>query len=100
MNEKIDSELVANDESIIKDLIKSIISIKRQINKENNNETPEVKLGRRLEQRSAIKLSEEILDHLITRYQLDNNKLPNKEELINMMINFLGSIQKFLIYII
>ena len=94
MNEKIDSELVANDESIIKDLIKSIISIKRQINKENNNETPEVKLGRRLEQRSAIKLSEEILDHLITRYQLDNNKLPNKEELINKMINFLGSIQK------
>ena len=94
MNEKIDSELVANDESIIKDLIKSIISIKRQINKENNNETPEVKLGRRLEQRSTIKLSEEILDHLITRYQLDNNKLPNKEELINKMINFLGSIQK------
>ena len=94
MKEKIDSELVNNDESIIKDLIKNITSIKRQINKENNNEMPEVKLGRRLEQRSSLKLSEEILDHLITRYQLDNNKLPNKEELINMMINFLGNIQK------
>ena len=94
MNEKIDSELVSNDEVIIKDLIKSIISIKRQINKENNNETPEVKLGRRLEQRSNLKLSGEILDHLITRYQIYNNKLPNKEELINMMINFLGNIQK------
>jgi len=94
MNEKIDFELVSNDKSIIKDLIESIINIKRQINKENNSEIPEVKLGRRLEQRSNMKLSEEILDHLITRYQIDNNKLPCKEELINMMIKFLGNIQK------
>ena len=94
MNEKIDFELVSNDKSIIKDLIESIINIKRQINRENNSEIPEVKLGRRLEQRSNMKLSEEILDHLITRYQIDNNKLPCKEELINMMIKFLGNIQK------
>ena len=38
MNEKIDSELVSNDEVIIKDLIKSIISIKRQIYKEKETD--------------------------------------------------------------
>lgn len=51
-------------------------------------------MGRRLEQRSYEKLSKEILEHIITRYEIDNKKLPTKENLIDLMINFLGNIQK------
>ena len=77
------------------DLIQSILNIKRQIEKENSiNETPEIKLGRRLEQRSNQKLSKEILEHIITSYKIDNNQLPTREKLIELMIKFLGNIQK------
>ena len=78
----------------IKDLIESILEIKRQKGKENKDETPAIKLGRRLVQRSNKKLSRQILEYLIERYDIDNNKLPTKEELIDIMINFLGNIQK------
>ena len=81
-------------EKNIKDLIKSILEIKRQKRNENENETLIIKLGRRLVQRSNTKLSEQILDYLIERYDIDHKKLPTKEELIDMMINFLGNIQK------
>ena len=89
-SKKIDIKLNGQRESIIK----NILNIKRNIENEKNNETSEIKLGRRLEQRSYNKLSEEILEHLITRYEIDNNKLPTKEELIDMMIDFLGNIPK------
>ena len=79
---------------IINELIQSILNIRRQKKKEKENEKPEVKLGRRLEQRSYEKLSKEILEHIITRYEIDNKKLPTKENLIDLMINFLGNIQK------
>ena len=81
-------------DKIKKELIQSIISTKRQKDKENKDETKEIKLGRRLEERSNQKLSEKILEHIITRYEIDNNILPSKNELIEKMINFLGSIQK------
>jgi len=93
MNEKIDFESQSK-KGEINELIQSIINIKRQEAKENINETPEIKLGRRLEQRSYKKLSKEILENLILRYEIDNNKLPSRENLINLMINFLGNIQK------
>jgi site-specific DNA-cytosine methylase len=76
------------------ELIESILNIKRQEANENINENQEIKLGRRLEQRSYEKLSKEILEHIITRYEIDNKKLPTKENLIDLMINFLGNIQK------
>ena len=77
------------------DLIQSILNIKRQIEKENNiKEAPEIKLGRRLEQRSNQKLSKEILEHIITSYNIDNNQLPTREKLIELMIKYLGNIQK------
>ena len=79
---------------IINELIQSILNIRRQKKKEKENEKPEVKLGRRLEQRSYEKLSKEILEHIITRYEIDNKKLPSRENLIDLMINFLGNIQK------
>ena len=75
-------------------LIESILEIKRQKDEEDEDETPEVKLGRRLEQRSYRKLSKQILDHIITRYEIDYNKLPTEQKLIEMMINYLGNIQK------
>ena len=90
MNEKIDFELQGEKS----ELIQSILNIKRQEINENINETPEIKLGRRLEQRSYKKLSKEILEHIITRYEIDNDKLPSREKLIGLMINFLGNIQK------
>ena len=90
MNEKIDFELQGEKS----ELIQSILNIKRQEINENINETPEIKLGRRLEQRSYKKLSKEILEQKITRYEIDNDKLPSREKLIDIMINFLGNIQK------
>ena len=90
MNEKIDFELQGEKSK----LIQSILNIKRQEINENINETTEIKLGRRLEQRSYKKLSKEILEHIITRYEIDNDKLPSREKLIDLMINFLGNIQK------
>ena len=84
-----------NNKKIKNELIQSILNIRRQKKKEKANEKPEVKLGRRLEQRSYEKLSKEILEHLITRYEIDNNNnLPSREYLIELMINFLGNIQK------
>ena len=94
MIEKIDHELENNKEAKIKDLIKDILCLKRQKEKEGNNESEEIKLARRLEQRSNEKLSEEILNNIIIRYEIDNNKLPTKEILITLMINYLGNIQK------
>ena len=76
------------------ELIQTILNIKRKETCENINETLEIKLGRKLEQRSYDKLSKEILEHIIIRYEIDNNKLPSREELIDLMINFLGNIQK------
>ena len=94
MLKNIDNEYIQEKELKIKDLIESVLSIKRQREKENFKEKSEIKLGRRLEQRSYPKLSEEILEHLITRYKIDKNKLPTKDKIIEMMINFLGNIQK------
>ena len=94
MKDKKDIETDHETEEKKDKLILSLISIKRQLDKENKNETSEIKLGRRLEERSYPKLSEKILRHLISRYEIDNNKLPTKKELIKMMINFLGNIQK------
>ena len=93
MIEKIDSTFL-NKKRKINELIQSILNIKRQEANENKNETLEIKLGRRLEQRSYDKLSKEILEHIITRYEIDNKVLPTREELIKLMINFLGNIQK------
>ena len=93
MSEKIDLDS-QNKKREINVLIQSILNIKRQEIKENINETPEIKLGRRLGQRSYEKLSKEILEHLIIRYEIDNDKLPSRENLINLMIKFLGNIQK------
>ena len=94
MNEKKNLEIDIDKEREIEDLIQKILSIKRQKDKENINETDEIKLGRRLEERSYQKLSEEILEHIIKRYEIDNNKLPSKKLLIKLMINYLGNIQK------
>ena len=79
----------------INNLIHYILSLKRKKIKENKNESSEVKLARRLEERSNIILSEEIALNLIIKYEIDNNnKLPSKDELIQLMIYFLGNIQK------
>ena len=94
MIEKIDHELENNKEEKIKDLINDILSLKRKKEKEGNNVSKEIKLARRLEQRSNEKLSEEILDNIISRYEIDHNKLPTKKILIRLMINYLGNIQK------
>ena len=94
MNKLLDFESQSKNRQIINVLIQSILNIRRQEANENINETPEIKLGRRLEQRSCEKLSKEILDHIITRYEIDNGKLPSREKLIDLMINFLGNIQK------
>ena len=88
MTEKMNKKKIENE------LIQSIINIRRQKKKESTKEKPEVKLGRRLEQRSYEKLSKEILEHIIRRYEIDNNKLPTREILIDLMINFLGNIPK------
>ena len=81
-------------EKEIKDLIKNILTLKRIILNENMFESQEKKLKKRLLQRSYPKLSEKIAFYLIERYEIDNNKLPSKEILIQMMIDFLGNIQK------
>ena len=94
MIEKIDQEFENNKEEKIKDLIKDILSLKRQKEKEGNDESEEIKLARRLEERSNEKLSEEILNNIISRYEIDNNKLPTRKILITLMINYLGNIQK------
>ena len=78
----------------IKELVNYILNLKRRKGRENRNEPPEIKLGRRLQQRSYEELSYEMILYLISRYEIDNNKLPSKEELVEMMINFLGNIQK------
>ena len=94
MIEKIDHKFENNKEEKIKDLITDILSLKRQKEKEGDNESEEIKLARRLEQRSYPKLSEEILKNIILRYEIDNDKLPTKKILIKLMINYLGNIQK------
>ena len=94
MNDKIDFEFSEEEKAEIGNLIQNILNIKRQKEQEGKDESPEIKLGRKLEQRSDPELSEQILMHIITRYKIDNNKLPQQEELINLMIDFLGNIQK------
>ena len=94
MTDKIDFEFKEEERAEIRNMIQNILNIKRQKEQESKEETPEIKLGRRLEQRSNPELSEQILEHLITRYKIDNNKLPQQEVLINLMIDFLGNIQK------
>ena len=94
MTDKIDFEFNEEEKAEIRNMIQNILNIKRQKEQESKEETPEIKLGRRLEQRSNPELSEQILEHLITRYKIDNNKLPQQEVLINLMIDFLGNIQK------
>ena len=94
MNDKIDFEFSEEEKAEIGNLIQNILNIKRQKEQEGKDESPEIKLGRKLEQRSDPELSEQILKHIIIRYKIDNNKLPQQEELINLMIDFLGNIQK------
>lgn len=94
MTDKIDFEFSEEEQAEIKNTIKNILEIKRQKEQESKNESAEIKLGRRLEQRSNPELSEQILKHIIMRYKIDNNKLPHQEELIKLMIDFLGNIQK------
>ncbi len=79
----------------IKTLIQYILNLKRKkIKENNNNEKPEIKLARRIEQRSNKNLTEKIALYLIIKYEIDNNKLPKIDELIQNMIEFLGNIQK------
>lgn len=94
MIEIIDSNLDKEKKRKIENLIQSILNIKREKEKESDNETLEVKMSRRLEERSDSKLSRSILYHLIQRYEIDNNRLPKKVELMKSMVNFLGNIQK------
>ena len=94
MTDKIDFEFNEEEKAEIRNMIENILNIKRQKEQEGKDESPEIKLGRRLEQRSDPELSEQILKHIISRYKIDNNKLPQQEELINLMIDFLGNIQK------
>ena len=94
MTEKRDYNSNEDKEKKIDELIEGILKIERIKQKENKDESIEIKLGRRLEQRSYDKLSEEILEHLISRFEIDNNELPSENELIKMMFNFLGNIQK------
>ena len=94
MKKNRDQKLITKKEATINNLIKYILNIKRQIQLEGINKAPIIKLGRRLEQRSNEKLSKQILEHIITRYLIDNITFPTKNELIKLMINFLGNIQK------
>ena len=94
MKKNRDQKLITKKEATINNLIKDILNIKRQIQLEGINEAPIIKLGRRLEQRSNEKLSKQILEHIITRYLIDNITFPTKNELIKLMNNFLGNIQK------
>ena len=94
MKEIIDSNFDKEKKKKIENLIQSILNIKREKEKESDNETLEVKMSRRLEERSDSKLSRSILYHLIQRYEIDNNRLPKKVELMKCVVNFLGNIQK------
>ena len=89
-NDKLDNKRTKK----IKELIKFIINLNRKKSEENQYEPIEIKLARRLDQRSYKKLTEEMTFYLIIRYEIDNNKLPSKEELIRILTNFLGNIQK------
>ena len=89
-NDKLDNKRTKK----IKELIKFIINLNRKKSQENQYEPIEIKLARRLDQRSYKKLTEEMTFYLIVRYEIDNNKLPSKEELIQILTNFLGNIQK------
>ena len=94
MKKKRDNNIFTNRETTINNLIKDILNIKRQIDYEGINEKPIIKLGRRIEQRSNEKLSKQILEHIIARYLIDNITFPTRDELIKLMINYLGNIQK------
>ena len=94
MKKKREKNLFTNRETTINNLVKDILNIKRQIDYEGINEKPIIKLGRRLEQRSNEKLSKQILEHIIIRYLIDNITFPTRDELIKLMINYLGNIQK------
>jgi hypothetical protein len=78
----------------INSLIQSILSLKIIKSNGIKKESSEIKLARRLYERSYPELSEKIARYLITRYEIDNNKLPSNIEIIQMMIDFLGNIQK------
>ena len=80
-----------NKEKTKEDLIQYIVNIEIEKKLENNDEK---KLAKRLKERSLPNLTKKILYHLITRYEIDNNKLPSKQELVEIMTNFLGNIQK------
>ena len=75
-------------------LIQSILSLKLIKSSGIKKESSEIKLSRRLYERSYPKLSEKIARYLITRYEIDNNKLPSNIEIFQMMTDFLGNIQK------
>ena len=92
--EKFKSDSETEKDNQINDLIQSILSLKKIKSNETKKESPEIKLARRLSQRSYPKLSEKIAFYLITRYEIDYNKLPSREDLIQLMIDFLGNIQK------
>ena len=92
--EKFKSDSETERDNQINDLIQSILSLKKIKSNETIKESPEIKLARRLSQRSYTKLSEKIAFYLITRYEIDYNKLPSREDLIQLMIDFLGNIQK------
>ena len=78
----------------INSLIQNILSLKSLKSNEAKKESSEIKLARRLHERSYPKLSEKIACYLITRYEIDNNKFPSEIEVIQMMTDFLGNIQK------
>ena len=67
MTEKRDYNSNEDKKKKIDELIEGILKIERIKQKENKDESIEIKLGRRLEERSYDKLSEEILEHLISR---------------------------------
>ena len=94
INEKKENNLENERFNQMKNLIEYILNLERKKINENENESPKVKLARRLEQRSYKKLSKEIIIYLIIRYELEYKKLPSKHELIQIMIDFLGNIQK------
>lgn len=75
------------------DLIQSILNIKRKIEKENSI-NPWNKIRKKIRAKVKSKISKEILEHIITSYKIDNNQLPTREKLIELMIKFLGNIQK------
>ena len=77
----------------INSLIQSVLSLTIK-SSGTKKESTEIKLARRLHERSYPKLSEKIARYLITRYEIDKNRLPSNIEVIEMMTDFLGNIQK------